>query len=202
MPRHGGPWPRWARLTAALTAVFVLAGLTALAVPLARAAVHPPETALSQTAASPRPQYVTCVQDSCDRILGSLRRRELSQAEQTAAEAALNRVTEMLPHGDLQSSCGPPSQPKWDLDRRESTRTGRCSSTYSPLTIDQVRWALIQAGYGDVVVREARADDLAPPGTVLIAVPVDTACVLAYTDGHSTQADVRGRLPNGRCLDD
>ncbi|HEX2774821.1 MAG TPA: hypothetical protein VHN18_20695, partial [Micromonosporaceae bacterium] len=140
MPGHGGPRLRWVRLTAALTAVFALAGLTALAVPLARAAVHPPETAVSQTAASSRPQYVICVQDSCDRILDSLR-RELSQSEQTAAEAALHRVTEVLPQGELQSSCGPPSQPKWDLDRRESTRTGRCSSVYSPPTIDKVRQA-------------------------------------------------------------
>jgi hypothetical protein len=202
MPRHGGPKRRWARLTAALTAVFALAGLTALAVPLARAAVYPPETAVSQTEASPRPQYVTCIQDSCDRSLDSLRRRELSQSEQTAAEAALHRVTKVLPQGDLQSSCGPPSQPKSDSDRREANRTGRCSSTYSPPPIEKVRRALIQAGYQDVVVREAGADDLAPPGTVLIAVPVVTACVLAYTDGHFTQVDVRGRLPNGHCVDD
>jgi hypothetical protein len=187
-------------LTAALTAVFVLAGLAALGVPLARATLHPPETAPSETAAPPRPQYVVCVDGNCARITDSLRRLPLSQAEQTAAEATLHRVTEVLPQGELQSSCGPPSQPI--SDRRESTRTGRCSSTYSPPTIDQVRRALIQAGYQDVVVRQARADDLAPPGTVLIAVPVGPACVLAYTDGHSTPTDVRGRLPNGRCLED
>jgi hypothetical protein len=199
MPGHGGPWRRSAWLTAALTAVFVLAGFAALAVPLARAALHPPE-APSQTAASPRPQYVTCIHDGCDRITDSLRRLPLSQAEQTAAEATLHRVIADLPHGELQSSCGPPSQPI--SDRRESTRTGRCSSTYSPPTIDQVRRALVEAGYRDVVVRQPRADDLAPPGTVLIAVSVGPACVLAYTDGHSTPADVRGRLPNGRCLED
>jgi hypothetical protein len=191
-------------LTAALTAVFVVAGLAALAVPLARAALHSPAAASSETATSPtappRPRYVICAQDDCDRITDSLRRLPLSQAEQTAAEATLHRVTADLPHGEIQSSCGPPSQPI--SDRRESTRTGRCSSTYSPPTIDEVRRALIQAGYRDVVVRQARADDLAPPGTVLIAVPVGPACVLAYTDGHSTPADVRGRLPNGRCVED
>jgi hypothetical protein len=154
----------------------------------------------SETAASPRPQYVTCIHDGCDRITDSLRRLPLSQAEQTAAEATLHRVIADLPHGELQSSCGPPSQPI--SDRRESTRTGRCSSTYSPPTIDQVRRALVEAGYRDVVVRQPRADDPAPPGTVLIAVSVGPACVLAYTDGHSTPAEVRGRLPNGRCVKD
>jgi hypothetical protein len=192
-----------ARLAAALTAVFVLAGLAALVVPLARAARHPPETLSSETAATPRRQYVViCARDDCDRITDSLRRLPLSEAEQTAAAAALHRVTEVLPHGKLRSSCGPPSQPILDLDRRESTRTGRCSSTYSPPTIDQVRRAFVEAGYRDVVVRQARAHDLAPPGTVMIAVPVGAACVVAYTDGHSTPADVRGRLPNGRCVDD
>jgi len=87
MPGHGGPWPTAARLTAALTAVFVLAGLAALAVPLARAALHPPEAAPSETApsptAQPRAHYVVCFEGSpgdCDRAADLLRRLPLSQA--------------------------------------------------------------------------------------------------------------------------
>jgi hypothetical protein len=178
-------------MTAALTTMFVLAGLAALAVPLARAAVHTPEAAASPTA--PPAAAVACARashdDYCGRYAADLRRRlPLTDVERTTAEVIRDRVIAVLPRGEpSQHSCSRSAEP--------------CSSTYSPPTVDHVRQALVQAGYRDPVVRRARADDPAPVGSVLIAIPVGFACVLVHIDGNSAPATVRGQLANGRCVE-
>ncbi|WP_372433672.1 DUF6993 domain-containing protein [Micromonospora coerulea] len=76
-----------------------------------------------------------------------------------------------------------------------------CSLTYTPPTADQVRRALVEAGYRDVVVRTAKMGDPAPLASVLIAVPVGPSCVVVHIRQDSTAASsISGNLPDGRCL--
>ena len=75
-----------------------------------------------------------------------------------------------------------------------------CSMEILAPTTTQVRLALRRAGIAAAVLRTARADDPAPVGSVLLAVPAGPACLLAYDDGDGLQQSTAGQLPEGTCL--
>jgi hypothetical protein len=70
--------------------------------------------------------------------------------------------------------------------------------------VQQVRQALLAAGFTDMTVRLATADDPAPAGTLLYAVRAGNACVIEYDLDRSAPRglglSVVGRLPDGSCL--
>jgi hypothetical protein len=70
--------------------------------------------------------------------------------------------------------------------------------------VDQARRGLAAAGFTDATVRLARADDPAPPGAMLYAVPAGHACVLGYEADRNEREYgsymVVGRLPSGECF--
>lgn len=66
-----------------------------------------------------------------------------------------------------------------------------------------VRATLARQGFPDAVVRFARSDDPAPPGALLYAVRVESACVVGHLESVPSgphQQVVLGLLPDGRCL--
>ena len=184
-----GPRLTPTRTAAVLAALFVMASVAALMVPIVRAASSsPPEGG----PASPTGFLVACMQvtgdDYCQRYAEDLGRRvPLSEAQRIKAEAVRQQVIAALPGSDAGALfCHAPDQ--------------RCSFTYTPPTADQVRSALIEAGFRDVVVRTAGANDPAPLGGVLIAVPVGSACVVVIRQSSTDTSNVSGQLPDGRCL--
>jgi hypothetical protein len=70
--------------------------------------------------------------------------------------------------------------------------------------VQQVRQALLAAGFTDVTVRLATAQDPAPVGTLLYAVRAGNACVIGNDLDRSAPRglglSVVGRLPDGSCL--
>jgi hypothetical protein len=194
---------RWrpVRLVVLLLTVFVVAGATALAVPLLRAAADPAPVAATTvaapapTAAHPAPPFdsFVCVESAtkphCDRYVADLTRRgPLDEAGRRTAQAALERMDGVLPPG-REGPC--------EFDEELEI----CSVEILPPSPGQVRQALDKAGYRTAVIRTARAGDPAPIGSLLVALPVGRGCVLSFDDGDGAQSWTAGQLPDGACLD-
>lgn len=200
-------WSGRTRIIVTLMSVFVAASAAAVAVPMVRGAVGPSGTTSPVgVSAAPAPSHnavaVICVRlrddDYCDRYSRDvIRRLPLSEAQRADAESVRRRLIDVLPRGrDGTPSCDAPQTVGPDGVRPEIV----CAVDLVPPGADEVRRALTAAGYTQAVVRQARADDPAPIGSVLVAVAVGPACILVHIHRASTQGVVGGRLPDGRCL--
>jgi hypothetical protein len=71
-----------------------------------------------------------------------------------------------------------------------------------PVQLEMSRRALAAAGFEDVTVRPARADDPAPAGTTVYAAGVGPACIVIARRAPNTAGteQILGRLPDGHCL--
>ncbi|MEN3361368.1 MAG: hypothetical protein V7637_5350 [Mycobacteriales bacterium] len=70
----------------------------------------------------------------------------------------------------------------------------------APRALPPIRAALRRAGLDGAVVRLSRAEDPAPPGSIVYAVSVGQMCVVGYQAQRQAGARVLGRLPSGGCL--
>ena len=70
----------------------------------------------------------------------------------------------------------------------------------APRTLAPIRAALHRAGFRTPLVRLARPEDPAPPGSVVYAVSAGQACVIGYQGRQRATARAVGRLPSGSCL--
>ncbi|MEV4535234.1 hypothetical protein AB0J82_15525 [Asanoa sp. NPDC049518] len=93
------------------------------------------------------------------------------------------------------------AEPARTIAERAVASALRCPTCASAEPAD-VRAALTAAGFPDAVARPARADDPAPPGTIVYAVPAGAACVLGYYDPStgSQRLQIQGSLYQGHCL--
>jgi hypothetical protein len=192
--------PRWAVPLLALTAVPATAGAATLA-------LNPGDTVAEPSGSSKTyactvmlaANEVDKVKDYCDRYVRDLSRRvELTQAQRDALAADQKRAEQAL---DRPGRCVWPARShtvdcaRWRLvDRAGSDDPG-------PADVEAVREALREGGFTDAVVRLARPDDPAMPGSIFFSIPLGDACLLGYMTslrggGSRTLA---GRLPNGHC---
>lgn len=195
-----------------LVSVFVVASLTALVVPVVRGAGRPPQQvsglmAVATRASTPAPlplrdsivtlcMRIPADEDYCDRYgMDFAQRARITQAQRAEADEVHRQLTSALPRVE-------PGKPTCIAVRAtdRAVQNPPCVIAFVPPSAEQVRRAVIAAGYKDAVVRTARSDDPAPAGSVLVAVEVGPACVLAYTHRITSQGTVAGRLPSGRCL--
>ncbi len=128
--------------------------------------------------------------EHCHRIAeDTFRRARLTDGQRRAGERHRDAVRRAIPvRTDTECPAVSPSEP--------------CGLVYVVPRADRVERALVAAGYAGTIARVARPDDPAPAGAVLYAVPVETACLLAYllpSDGYG-EVRVEGRLPDGTCL--
>lgn len=81
------------------------------------------------------------------------------------------------------------------------TPGGPCAIRYAAANPEQVKQALVAAGFPGAVVTTAGADDPAPVGAVLYYLPVRSACVLGYLAAGvgASEPRVEGLLANGSC---
>jgi Tfp pilus assembly major pilin PilA len=186
-------------------AIFIVASVTAVLVPMLRRTTVSADPVSTATAAPQGPRGAfACIEQraagggSCQRQLADLSRRAvLSQTQQDTvrptAEAIATAVEEASRvDGARPSTLCDPSPPR------------PCRLVYPALDVASVRRALTAAGFPTAVVRRAQGDDPAPAGAVLFAVlvPVGPACVLGDLSGDSGSAEVRtvGTLSDGSCL--
>ncbi|MEH1125714.1 hypothetical protein [Micromonospora sp. CPCC 206061] len=59
---------------------------------------------------------------------------------------------------------------------------------------------LLDAGYSGAVVRKARENDPAPPGSIAYGVPAGAACVIGYRTPDASANIPAGPLPTQTCL--
>ncbi|MEU4423261.1 hypothetical protein AB0F81_21760 [Actinoplanes sp. NPDC024001] len=116
------------------------------------------------TPVSPTPLFISCIRvegtpSPCDSFANyRLWRRPLEDYERTAAEKVRANVEAAVP-----------------------------SATPAP-GVTEIASALAGAGLVRAIVRTARAEDPAPLGSVMLAVPVGRACVLGFHDDGVLQA--------------
>ncbi|MEU4235888.1 hypothetical protein [Actinoplanes sp. NPDC026619] len=80
----------------------------------------------------------------------------------------------------------------------ESSRiTGLLSGAKAP---GELRTTLIAAGYPDPTVRTAGDDDIGPTGSIIAAVPIGAACVVAIQAADEQSSMVLGQNSAGACL--
>lgn len=188
-PRNGIPVPRKAALTSA--AVFVLVAAAALVIPLlARDGGDPtpqPGAVASERGVSFGVGCRAGADDTCARVIADLgRRAPLSSSQRARAESDSERVLQALPPGEPAPSCSP--------------QDDVCRMLPAPPSPQRIREALVAAGFAEVVVRIARADDPAPTGGVLAAVGADEACIIVSNAVGDVRGHIAGRLPGGTCL--
>ncbi|MEN3308256.1 MAG: hypothetical protein V7603_4458 [Micromonosporaceae bacterium] len=200
--------PRWRRLL--LPAVFgvVIAVLGAVALAL-RAMGTVPQPGAAATPPGTRHQFaVLCAgpaqggrpgaaDDYCRRLVADIARRApLDLRERALGEAAAETARSALPQ----------PAPGGHLDRCATTVPGGpCRWVPDPPTVadvEQVRQALLAAGFREVTVRLARPDDPAPVDAVLYAVAAGPACAVGSRQGSGGMGTgfVAGRLADGSCL--
>jgi hypothetical protein len=180
-----------------LPAVFgaVIAVLGAVAIVL-RAMAALPSHGATAPSASPYRIAIACAGtgDACERMAADIARRaRLSDQERAAGDAVATTVRRALP----------PLSISGHVDRCATTPGGPCRWVGDPPTaadVDQVRAALLAAGFREVTVRLARHDDVAPAGALLYAVTAGPACVVGWEQGPTGSAFVAGQLPAGGCL--
>ena len=144
-------------------------------------------------AALPEGQAVACAESvdkpHCGRYIADLDRRVPVQAIRgREADNLRERIDSLMPPGR--------EGPCEYIDESGDT----CSMELLPPTAGQVRAALDKAGYPTAVIRTARPDDPAPAGSLLLAVPTSTECVLLFDGGDNSQSWTAGQLPDGTCL--
>lgn len=127
----------------------------------------------------------------CSRMAADIgRRRRLTPAELSAAEAAGRRASAAL--GDLAAA-----------DQTTSCDQQACSvrgGAPRPADVPAAEAALARAGFPGAMVRLARADDPAPAGSLLYGVPAGGGCVLGWQNGDGGSETYGGPLPGGGCL--
>jgi len=133
--------------------------------------------------------------DHCERVAANIARRTpLSPEQRAVAERAYNAVQRAVSHD---TRCSPPSADACLAPTKQAPKSA---------DVDHRRESLEKAGFADSAVRIARADDPAPQGSLLYAVPVaNGACVVGYIKalpGGGGGGFLGGLLHNGRCLDD
>jgi hypothetical protein len=123
--------------------------------------------------------YVGQVQEAreyCGRVAEEqVKRRPLTGQQRSAAEQGAAAVGAAVLRAGW---CEPLPAPACAA---QTDRT--LSRTPSAQDVEAVRRGLTGAGFTDVVVRLARADDPAPLGSIFYAVTVGPACVLGHVDG-------------------
>lgn len=120
------------------------------------------------------------------------RRHPITAAQHAAAEQARRDVGRVIGRiGDCVTAAGFPCER--DVARRPATASDATDTAEG----------LSRAGFGNSVVRVARADDPAPLGSLFYAVHVaDQVCVVGYVlevPGGAGSESVVGTLPGGRC---
>jgi hypothetical protein len=186
-----------------VAALAVIAAVVIIAVVSGRSDTGSASTVVGATTAAPR--YFACVgvnddrgDDHCARQAKDYARRTpLASDQQAHGEAVASDVERAVEgvasHADETNVTCPNSGGPCAIPMPTAARPG---------DVDLVRTALDQAGMTGAVVRIASADDPAPRGSLMYAVPAGPACVLGYTlgltggGGHS----VVGHLPDGTCL--
>jgi len=126
---------------------------------------------------------VVCASEdtSCSRRMVDLARRQvLTAPERKKAEAAFGRVVRAVEPGAANCTGNPAA----------------CADS-----VTAARKALQAAGYRDITVRVADADDIAAQGFLIAVVGVGPACVMVLQGpaGHIS-GTWAGRLPGGACL--
>jgi hypothetical protein len=142
--------------------------------------------------------------DLCRReVADAARRTALTAADRHRGESLARRVQAVLtrPVAPPGYTCEPaapaatfPPPCRWDPDLADPPGLG---------DVAWARQALRAAGYAGAVVRMATADDPAPVGSLLYAVPVDNLCIIGYGAQRSDLAGspvAKGQLPDGSCL--
>jgi hypothetical protein len=201
-PAGDGARPR--RLVMQVSVVVLAIVVATVSIGLLRSALHgppasPAERAVAASSAPPPLGTVPtdettfmCIEEMdsphCARYVSDLARRSPLDASQlAAADTGRVRIEAAFPP-DRDGPC-------------EYDETGEfCSMEILPPTTTQVRLALRRAGIATAALRTARADDPAPVGSVLLAVPAGPACLLAYDNGDGLQQWTAGQLPDGTCL--
>jgi hypothetical protein len=176
------------RIWLSLLMIFVVSSVIAVAVPWIRGG----GLGGADSAPTARPSVYAvllhCSGDVCDRLIEDLiRRTPLTDAERTTAQHSVPAIAQLLSQ-ENELHC--------------PTAGDACVVRYLPADPDQVREALAAAGHPDAIVRVARANDPAPTGAVVFAVPIGPACLLGYHAPDTGPSDVRveGQLPEGVCL--
>lgn len=202
-PAGDGARPR--RLVMPVSVVVLAIVVATVSIGLLRNALHgppanPAEQAVAPSSAPPFPSGTAPMDETafmciekldnphCARYVSDLARRSPLDASQLAA-ADTGRVR-------IEAAFPPDRDGPCEYDETEEF----CSMEILPPTTTQVRLALRRAGIAAAVLRTARADDPAPVGSVLLAVPAGPACLLAYDDGDGLQQWTAGQLPEGTCL--
>lgn len=179
---------RAVRVGLPIVVLFVVASVTAVAVPLVRAGIsgggpgQRPATVVEHFACA---QVTPSVDDYCRRITEDLgRRTPLTDGDRAAAQPRRHALTDGFIR-ELGGDCPGPTEPC------------RLPAT----TPEAVRQALIASGFGSPVVRSARYTDPAPAGAILYAVRAGHVCLLGHLKSDiAGPVLIVGRLPDGACL--
>lgn len=166
----------------------------------------------SRTAASPSARYFAFVcplsapgapPADCARLArDAVRRPQLSGAQRAAGEQVATHVRAALAATWLSSGQAGCPLPTAVGHEPEPCRYAPAAPTGDD--VDRARRALAAAGFSGATVRLAGADDPAPAGALLYAVPAGDVCVLGYEQdsngpGYGSPLVV-GPLPDGECL--
>jgi hypothetical protein len=130
----------------------------------------------------------------CERVVADFATRvPLTTAQSAAARARLRDLDSAL----FLAACGQPDVQQCIAQQAR----GRLSSP-EPLDAVRIADALRSAGFINVVVRTARFDDPAEPGSVVYGAGVDEACIVGWLrpDGEPASSVVEGQRPDGYCL--
>jgi hypothetical protein len=135
----------------------------------------------------------------CGRLVKDLMRRpELTPEQQSRMAAQVNAVEAAI--NEL-SWCDYPAGPP--------PHRSQCANFMIPggeqvsqARADALQKLLLEAGFIGAIVRVVQADDPAPRGAIIYAVPVGDACVLghAWSPSGGGSSQLVAPLPNGRCL--
>jgi hypothetical protein len=149
---------------------------------------------LVKVSQSPTPDeiaLVSCVETQgkryCDRLADNLsRRKSLTVEQRKGAEALESKVIAALPRAQTgKSSC---------------SISGACTVTMSPPSKSAIQQGLTAAGFKESVIREARSDDPAPEGSVLVVVGTPNACILIFLQAGEVVSTAAGRMSDGDCI--
>ncbi|RSM90594.1 hypothetical protein DMH04_03785 [Kibdelosporangium aridum] len=195
------PSPARRRLLIALAAAIVVVGAVVV-LQLASSddtspTAAPPSTAVLHVGGSAEARAYACAASgvdadkTCERMAMDYMRRTQLTAQQRAEIADKSaEVRSLLPPLPSRAPTCP-------------TPGGPCRMNAGPIDAEYVAkaWSTVfRAGYEDAVIRLARADDPAPPGTMVYGIPVGSGCVVGYRSDSGDSGNVAGVLPEGGCL--
>jgi hypothetical protein len=168
--------------------VLAIAAPTALSLALDRPAAAPrsAEAVPSAAPAASGACATDAAQDCERRAKDFATRARLSESDRAAARARL---------ADARAAIDSAKCTEEGCQRGEVQPRG--GPAPNPVQLELARRALVDAGFDDVTVRQARPDDPAPAGTVIYAAAVGPACIVLVSNGSE---QILGKLPDGHCL--